>query len=239
MVEEQPGLRNNRPIPSYARNHRTLLRALRSRERQTVVQNIQRFLHDAEAHNETAHQLTRSILHALGERRLGEEKISTLESLLRMRPDISIWHLLGALKVEGKARAGRVQRVKTIRNLLRHDAFVRPLTVRAAMGAYYDQRVGPHVKAIFRQHKYLDHAETRRELAHNLAYMLSRHKESDRLVRPYVSELAGHDGFRQEMGKIIQAGRIEYVFGSRRAPKLRRIKLSSEELQRIRNALND
>ncbi len=237
MAQEQP-IPGAAPVAQYARDHRVLMRALRSRGRRNAMDSIHRFLSTTGAHNEAAHQLVRSVLHALGERRLPKEKITLLKQLLLARPDISTWHLLGALKVEGKTKAGKIQRVGTIRELFRHDAFVNPLTVRAAMGAYYDQRVGNHVRNIFRQRQYLDHDPTARELAHNLTYMLTRHKNSGKLVRPYIAELAAHDGFFSHMQAILKDGKIEYTFGSRRQPKTRRMRLSMHELNEIRLALD-
>lgn len=199
-------------IRAYGCDAKSLIRDLKN-QREATLKRLKEYLRAAPHTDENARSLVRSVLHALGERTLQAGEIQAAEQILRMRPDISVWHMMGALKVAQKGKAGQ-QRVKTIRRLLAHDDFANPDTVRAAMGAYYDQRIGHHVKGMLKQKTYLDHEAARRELVHNLAFMLARHENSEKLVHPYIVQLAGHDAVYAELENILETGSVRYTFGT-------------------------
>ena len=207
-------------------------------QREATLNRVELFLEKTPHTDQNARSLIRSVLHALGEKILRGPEISLLEQILRMRPDISAWHMMGALNVQGKAKAGQ-QRVKSIRQVFNHMGFANPVTVRAAMSAYYDARISHHVKSIVRQKNILNNAETRRELAHNLAFMLVRDKNSEQLVHPFLVELAGHDGFRQELGTIASQTTVQYTFGTRDRPRQRRAALNRHDVERIKDVLDE
>ncbi len=225
-------------IRRYGRNYHQLVRDLAEQRTQTM-QGIRIFLHDVHERSPHARRLIVSVTHALGARRLRPRELNALEEILRMRPDISTWHMMGALKTKGKAAVGAQQRLEAIHRAFKQDAFINPVTVRAAMAAYYDERIGHHVKRILKQEKLLNHAESRRELAHNLAYNLCRDEGSTRLVHPYVVQLAGHVDFREELRKIIKGKHIQYMFGKRDRPRRRSVKLNRNDLAKIRAVLEE